>query len=210
MPIVSSVDYPNKRIYLAASTVGATIDTLDVYKELRSLRRTDENHRKFRPIVVAGGNVEKIVGTSATPRYIQLLYGTRIVPYNTSHTLKVVRDTFTDDGFAGRDCFDRTPLSPTVAVDIDIDFPEIELRYVSTGGVVAPTVEQIADAVLLRNIASGSYGGRTVRDALRAQRNRVEIVGTTVTIYAEDDTTVAWTATLTTAARDAIQSMDPA
>lgn len=210
MPLVASVDYVAKRIYLDASTVGASIDTLDIYREVRALRRTTETHRKFKPMIIGGGNVEKITGTSATPAYAQLLYGCRIVPYNTSHTLKVIRDTFTDDGFAGRDCFDRTPLSPTVAVDIDIDFPEIELRYVATGGVVAPTVEQIADAILLRNLASGSYGGRTVRDALRAQRNRVEIVGTTVTIYAEDDTTVAWTATLTTAPRDAINSMDPA
>lgn len=210
MPLVASVDYVAKRIYLDASTVGATIDTLDVYKEVRALRRTTEAHRRFKPMIIAGGSIEKLPGISATAPYVQLLYGCRIVPYNTSHSLKVIRDTFTDDGFAGRDCFDRAPLSPTVAVDIDIDFPEIELRYVSTGGVVAPTVEQIADAILLRNLASGSYGGRTVRDALRAQRNKVEIVGTTVTIYAEDDVTVAWTATLTTAPRDAINSMDPA
>jgi hypothetical protein len=74
---------------------------------------------------------------------------------------------------------------------------------------VMPTAAQIADKILIRNLAGGVDGGRTVVDALRAQRNRVAIVGTTLTVYAEDDTTVAWTAQITTEVRDALQSVDP-
>ena len=70
-------------------------------------------------------------------------------------------------------------------------------------------VSTVPDLMLNRNLAGGSAGGRTVRDALRASRNKVEISGGTLTVYAEDDTTVAWTAALTTAARDALQSVDP-
>lgn len=134
MPLVASVDYPGKRIYLSAETMNADFDTLDVYREVRALRRTTPDHRKFRPIIAAGGNIEKIAGQAYTPAYVQLLYGCRIVPYNTNHALKVVRDTFTDDGVAGRDCFDRSVLSPGVVVNIDVDFPAVEIRTVPTSG----------------------------------------------------------------------------
>jgi hypothetical protein len=110
------------------------IDTVDIYKEVRALRRTVEAHRNFKPMIIAGGNIEKIPGVSATPIYVQLLYGCRIVPYNQSHTLKVIRDTFTDDGVAGRDCFDRAPLSDGVTVNIDVDFPAIEIKKVTSSG----------------------------------------------------------------------------
>jgi hypothetical protein len=46
--------------------------------------------------------------------------------------LILVRDTFSGDGVAGRDCFDRAGLTSTV--DIDVDFPEIEVRIVNTSG----------------------------------------------------------------------------
>jgi hypothetical protein len=57
-----------------------------------------------------------------------------LVPYNTSHSLKVVRETFTDDGYAGRDCFDRSSLSPTVEVDIDYDVEKVEIRMIQSDG----------------------------------------------------------------------------
>jgi len=160
MPIVASVNYDTKRIYLSAETVGAEVDTLDIYREVRALRVITDLHQQYRPIIIAGGNLTKITGVSSTPSYVQLLYGCRIVPFNTSHSLKIIRDTFTDDGFAGRDCFDRTPLSPTVAVNIDVDFPEIENRFISGGG-SAPTAAQNAAAVwqyMLGTMSAGQAG----------------------------------------------------
>jgi hypothetical protein len=73
-------------------------------------------------------------------------------------------------------------------------------------------VEAIADAVLSRNLAGGSNGGRTVRDALRASRNRVALDATagTLTVYAEDDATVAWSAAIQTGERNALNQIDPA
>lgn len=73
-----------------------------------------------------------------------------------------------------------------------------------------PTAAQNADALLGRNLAGGSDGGRTVRDALRASRNKSAIEGGTLTIYQEDDATPAWTAAVNTEAREALQSIDPA
>jgi len=148
MATVASVDYAAKRIYLAAATVDADLDTLAVYREVRALRRTNEAHRKYRPMIDAGGNITKITGTSYTPAYVRLLNGCRIVPYNVTHKIRLVRDTFTDSGLAGRDCFDRGPLSVSVEVDIDVDFPEIEIREVTTSGSTGPTAIEIAAAVL--------------------------------------------------------------
>ncbi|MAF43444.1 MAG: hypothetical protein CMI54_04645 [Parcubacteria group bacterium] len=73
------------------------------------------------------------------------------------------------------------------------------------------TAAEIADGVLDRSLAGGSDGGRTVQDALRANRNRVVIdpVGNTITVYEEDDTTVAWSGSITQGARDPLNSVDP-
>ena len=135
MPVVSTVDYISKRIYLHANTVGVDFDTMDVYKEVRALRSADTQtpypHRNFKPMIIQGGNIQK-TPTTKTAKYVQLLYGCRIVPFDTNQSLRVIRDTFTDDGFAGRDCFDRSSLTNTV--DIDIDFPEVEISYVYVGG----------------------------------------------------------------------------
>lgn len=132
MPVVASVDYPAKRIYLSVDTLDAVLDTMDVYKEVRALRRLTDEHQKYRPIIVAGGNVEKITGITFTQPYVQLLHGCRIVPFNAVHKIKVIRDTFTDDGLAGRDCFDRSSLA--VNVDVDVDVQAVEVRIVEAGG----------------------------------------------------------------------------
>jgi hypothetical protein len=154
MAVVASVDYATRRVYLAAATVDANLDTLDIYREVRALRRTNEVHRKYKPMVEAGGNLVKITGISYTPAYVRLLYGCRIVPYNVSHKIRLVRDTFTDDGLAGRDCFDRTPLSVSVDVDIDVDYPEIEIRQIVISGSTGPSAAQIAEAILAAAIIS--------------------------------------------------------
>ncbi len=78
-----------------------------------------------------------------------------------------------------------------------------------------PTAIQNADALLDRNMATGTDSGsatvRTLRQALRLMRNKFTAVGTTLTVYKEDDTTVAWTSTLTTdSAADPVTASDPA
>jgi hypothetical protein len=61
-----------------------------------------------------------------------------------------------------------------------------------------PTSAEVADRVLGRAIAGGADGGRTVGQALAALRNRVARAGSTLTVYAADDTTALWSSTLTT------------
>ena len=139
MPVVSIVDYANKRIYLHSDTVGVDLDTMDVYREVRELRALDHQtpvpHRSFKPMVIQGGNIPKTF-TTKTAKYVQLLYGCRIIPFDANQSLRVIRDTFTDDGLDGRDCFDRSGLSSNVDIDYDVD--KIEVVEVNTGG--TPTV----------------------------------------------------------------------
>lgn len=72
----------------------------------------------------------------------------------------------------------------------------------------------IADAILNRDMSTGTDSGsdvvRTVRQALRMNRNKVSISGGTLTVTKEDDTTASWTASVTTTAGDPITTIDPA
>ena len=70
--------------------------------------------------------------------------------------------------------------------------------------------QKIADEILNRNLAGGGSGNsRNVRNALRGLRNRVRNQGGTLSIYEEDETTIAWTAATTTAAGDPMTELDP-
>ena len=72
----------------------------------------------------------------------------------------------------------------------------------------------IADAILNRDMSTGTDSGsdvvRTVRQALRMNRNKVSISGGTLTVTKEDDTTASWSASVTTTAGDPITTIDPA
>lgn len=70
-----------------------------------------------------------------------------------------------------------------------------------------PTGEENADALLGRNIAGGASGGRSVTEALRASRNRVNLE--TGEVYEEDDMTVSHTYVVTRKELDAISEVDP-
>lgn len=77
------------------------------------------------------------------------------------------------------------------------------------GELTAAADASVADKVLGRSLAGGADGGRTVRDALRAVRNKTELSAGTLTVYEEDDATPAWTAAVTQASRDPLTGIDP-
>jgi hypothetical protein len=61
--------------------------------------------------------------------------------------------------------------------------------------------QEIADRMLSRDLATGSdsaAGGRSVQNALRLLRNRVDASSSVVTVYQENDSTSAWTGSVTT------------
>ncbi len=126
MPLVASVDYPSRRIYLSADTLGISVQPVDVYKEVRALRENTSDHRKFLPLISARGN--EPVGPSNTPILTVLANGARIVPFDTSHTLTIGGTIVSiDENLAGPDLFDRAPLSGSTDVDIAYRPPQVEV-----------------------------------------------------------------------------------
>ena len=80
------------------------------------------------------------------------------------------------------------------------------------GAVYTIDYNAIADSLLNRDMSAVSdTNARSPLNALRFLRNKWSISGTTLTVTEEDDTTSAWTATLTASAgADPITAIDPA
>ena len=94
---------------------------------------------------------------------------------------------------------DVVAVTPTATIGT----ASLTLTVGTTGGDV------VADRLLGRNIMGGVSTGRTVTETLERIRNRVAVVTTTMSVYQTDDTTVAWTASITTAAGNPIVEIDP-
>jgi hypothetical protein len=91
-----------------------------------------------------------------------------------------------------------------------IDAAAIASDAIGANELAATAAEEIADAVLNRNIEGGSNAGRLVKESLYVNRNKVSIAAGTMTVYASDDTTTAFTAAVTTTAGNPISEVDPA
>ena len=153
MSLIQSIDGPNRLIHLSDESLGVDVHPIDIYKDVRELRRSDESLRKYSNFMTADGNVPK-GANKFTERYVTLLDGTLIVPYDTSHTLTITGTIITDDGEEGIACFDRTPLSPSVYVNIDYRPPQVEVIVVPTGSGVLPSdITAIRNAVWAGNLA---------------------------------------------------------
>jgi hypothetical protein len=96
---------------------------------------------------------------------------------------------------------------------IDTNIDSI-LADTGTDGVAisATTANEIADALLNRDMSAVSdTNARSPINALRFLRNKYSVAGATLTVTKEDDSTTAWTSTLTTdAAADPVTGSDPA
>lgn len=70
----------------------------------------------------------------------------------------------------------------------------------------------IADAILKRDLSAVvGASARSLLNAVRALRNRVTVSSGTMTVYAEDDSTTAWTAAVTeNASANPVTGIDPA
>ena len=130
--MISHIDGVNRLIYLDASTVNADIHPLDIYREVRSLRKTNEELRKYNMFMKSAGYDPKGAG-KFTERYFTLIEGTRIVPYDISHVLTITGTLLTDDGQEGVYCFNRVPLTAGVYVDIQYVPPQVEVVVIQGG-----------------------------------------------------------------------------
>lgn len=93
-----------------------------------------------------------------------------------------------------------------------IDAAAIAANAIGASELAADAATEIADALLNRDMSAVSdTNARTPLNALRFLRNKWSISGTTLTVTEEDDTTAAWTSTVTPdAAADPIIGSDPA
>jgi len=140
--MIASIDPINRKIHLDATTVDATIQPIDIYREMRTLRATNESLRPYDVFMtMRGGEKKNPSGSKRTARYLVLLGGTLIVPYNTSHILTVAGTIITDTGLEGVNAFDRSNLSVGVNVDINYVPPQVEVITVNTGGTALTTSE---------------------------------------------------------------------
>jgi hypothetical protein len=107
-----------------------------------------------------------------------------------------------------------TVSSVTAVAAAGITATSLDNDAITAAKVAADVHTEAADVLLARDIGSGTLAGstdeRAVRAALRAIRNKWSISGTTYTATKEDDTTTAWTATLTTSGvAEPVTASDP-
>lgn len=141
-------DTSPRKIYLDASTVGQEIHPIDLYKEMRELRRTNESLRNYDIFMSAFGNVSK-GGGKFTERYVRL-NNARIVPFDTDQTITITGTIITDDGKEGVLCFDTSPLSVGTSVNINYVPPQVEVIKIATGS--ALTVDESTQLKEIWNI----------------------------------------------------------
>jgi hypothetical protein len=105
----------------------------------------------------------------------------------------------------------------TGSFHIAADVHELQPAVIVAADFDATALAAIADYLLLRKLdrtgqGTGSTSNeRTVLSALRYLRNKIDISASTMTIFAEDDTTTAWTSTLSsTAGLNPVTGSDPA
>lgn len=149
-----------------------------------------------------------------------------------------IMDTIRDAVLAVKASTDNLPADPADASDIAASFSTVNGTLATISGYIdtevaaikaktdlipaapaavgdIPTAIQNADALLARDIGSGTGAGttneRTVRAALRFVRNRWAVSGGSLTVYKEDDATVAWSGPVSTnPSAEPITGIDPA
>ena len=93
---------------------------------------------------------------------------------------------------------------------------ELKVNHTTAGTFGAKLQDNVmADELLAREIGSTSGAGaineRTVRSALRGLRNKTTVINNEMTVYKEDDTSTAWSATVSSSdSSKTITGVDPA
>ncbi len=101
--------------------------------------------------------------------------------------------------------------SPQLAANT-LTSDKVAAGFLKAGSIASGELNNIADGVLKRDFSAiTGESARCLLQALRLSRNKFTIVGTTLTVYKEDDITPAWTAQISTnASAEPIVGSDPA
>lgn len=149
VPVIGSWDGEARRVYLKSGlTSFHWID--DIYKEYRNWRRTVEASRKWLPCMRAAGNDPK-GGGKYTPRYITLLDGFRVVPYDENILIEVLGEAITDNSDVDPDPFDTSTRTQPLKLYITPPAAEIVRSE-------ADSAASIWDEPLCNHLLPGSIG----------------------------------------------------
>jgi hypothetical protein len=130
-PVVATWSGTTRRIYLKQG-VSEYYPIEDIYHEYRNERSTNEDFRKWEPLLKAEGNIPK-GGGAFTPRYVVLLDDTKIVPYDETLRLDQLGDMITDDPDVDPTLYDTSTL--TVPKVIFIKPSEAEIIQLNSGAI---------------------------------------------------------------------------
>jgi hypothetical protein len=161
MALISSIDITTRRIFLDNGVV-ALDDAVAFWREYRERRLNDDDDiRRSAPVMEIIGGQSKGGGTFVG-RVVDLK-GYKIVPQDTTHDLLITIEIIDSNlGISGRNVFDRTPLTPGVNVNIDIDIAPVEVITIATGsGVTEQDKTDIINGVWDEAIASHLTAGST-------------------------------------------------
>jgi len=131
--MIDHIDPVNRLVYLDKSTVNTLVHPIDIYRAMRNLRLTDESLRPFDVFMTMRGAEKKNPsGSKRTERYLVLLGGTYIVPFDAEGYLTIDETIISDIGLEGVECFNRNSLSNRV--DINYIPKQVEIITVASGG----------------------------------------------------------------------------
>ncbi len=160
VPVIESFDGANRRIYLKQG-----VDTFhwieDIYREYIRERRTNEAFRKWKPLMKQSGNEPK-GGNKYTPRYITLLAGARVIPYDENILMTVTGEGITDNADVDPDPFDTS--TRTQPLKLYITPPAAEI--VRADGEIAVILEILENPITLADaVWAHSTGVKVALDA---------------------------------------------
>ncbi len=192
-PVIDTYDGAARRIYLKQGLIGFHwID--DIYREYIYYRSVNEDFQKWFPFMKAFGNEPK-GGGAFTPRYITLLQGARVVPYDENILITVTGEAITDNADVDPDPFDTsTRVNP---LKIYLTPPAAEIVSVSSGsGLSSEEHDQlmslpdpVANAVEVWNHAAASGLLLDVAFIRSIEGGRWVIENNQMIFYGEDNTT---------------------
>jgi hypothetical protein len=169
MPVVASWDGVARHIHLAQGVTDVhPID--DIYREYREERRTNEAFRVWEPFMRAVGNDPK-GGGKFTPRYLLLLQGAKIVPYDEDAIINITGEVLADDQTSPV-YFES--LSPGTTVLVNYTPPTAEIIQVGTSGLTLAESQALLDIntnvgtlqVDVSDLGDGVFGQKVLIDAV--------------------------------------------
>lgn len=188
--VVDIWDGKGRRIYLKQG-ITEFHPVTDLYAEYKNKRRLDESFRAWEPLLIASGNIKKS-STKATPRYLVLLKGCKVIPYDEEGDLWQTGDMITDSPEIDPTLYDTGLLNNSVRIFISP--PEAEIIYVSTGSGLSPEQNtKLMDLPDALDNAQAVWDNHSRGDKLDfihdTQAGKWEIKGNQMVFYAADNET---------------------